>query len=127
MAAQLGNDIRLLEIMLIRLIWKDSFLCDCDTFWLEASKEEAETLVFPLLDDDAIAQSKEFSEKTGNFAEMMGKPELTYCYLISRDLDFIRPFHVHYPVHQLWNGYSPFEEIPEITITNMNEIEKIKI
>ena len=109
--------------MLIRFIWKDCDICSEDAYWLEASEQEAKRHIFPLLDDDDIAQSIKFSENAEHLAEMMGNPEHTFCFLISQDTTFIRPFQVHYPVHQLWNAYSPFEEIDEIEIVDLSEIK----
>ena len=113
--------------MITRFIWRKCDMCaDADAYWLEASQEEAESLVFPSLAEIAVEQSRRHSEETGRFAELiMGKPGLTFCFLVSRDLKYVLPFHVNYPVHHMWNAYSPFEKIPEKEIRSLEEIRKI--
>jgi len=73
--------------------------------------------------DDVISQSNGLSETTGWMAKMMGNPKLTFCFLLPRYMKSIRPFPVTYPMHQLWNAYSPFEEITGIEIANIKEIK----
>jgi hypothetical protein len=109
--------------MLIQFKWKDCDLCGADAFWLEATEQEARKQISPLLNNDTIAASEELARGSEAFAAIMGCPERTFCFLVSCDLTFIRPFKAGYPVHQLWNGYSPFEEIDPIEIIQISEIK----
>ncbi len=111
----------------VRFVWRDCDLCSGDAFWVEASKNEAEISIFPLLSDAVISESEKQSNNSGGIVETLGNPNLTYCYLISKDLKFIRPFPDHYPIHQLWNAYSPFEEISEVHIKEISELDEISL
>ena len=112
--------------MLCRCFMRDDYSNAMrDAFWIEATQEEAETGVFPRLQPDAIAKSKELAERFKQLAEQMGNPSRPFCFLVVRDLSSIDPFHVHYPFHQLWNGYSPFERMPEKVIANLEELRSL--
>ena len=82
--------------------------------------------IFPWLKDDIIAASEAFGTGSEAIAATMGCREHSFCFLVSNDLTFIKPFKAGYPVHQLWNGYSPFEAIEPVKITQLSEIESIK-
>ena len=120
--------------MIIRYFWRD---CDyrgmewgakpADAFWIEATQEEAETSVFPRLQPVAITESRELAERDRDLAAEMGDPVRPFCFLVSRDLSSIDPFHVHYPVHSMWNAYSPFELMPGIEITSLEELCKLEL
>lgn len=113
--------------MLVRYFWRN---CDLyynngnDALWVEATEGEAESDIFPRLSEADISKSREFAEKTGHVAT---RPDLTFCFLVAKDLSFIYPFHVHYPFHQLWNAYSPFQTMPEINVKNLDELSQIEI
>ena len=111
--------------MLIRAFWRNCDLCRDDALWVEATIVEAESSVFSRLSADDISASRQFAKETGHMAEAMGRPDLTFCFLVSRDLSFIRPFPVHYPIHNLWNGYSPFEEMPAIDVEDLDALREI--
>lgn len=111
--------------MLIRFKWKDCDLCGADAFWLETTEQEAREQVFPLLNNETIAASEQLAKESEAFAAAMECPERTFCFLVSGDLTLIHPFKALYPIHQLWNGYSPFEEIDSIEITQLSEIKNI--
>ncbi len=114
--------------MVIRFFWKNCRFCDGDALWVEATKAEAAWFVFPRLSEEDISQSKQFAKESGHLAEMMGgRPNLTFCFLVAKDLSFIRPFQVHYPVHQLWNAYSPFQKISEMTVANLDAVRGIEL
>ena len=115
--------------MLVRRLWRD---CDfrrkewgaprVDAFWVEATEEEAETSVFPHLEPSAIEESRQLSEQYGKLAEQMGSPARSFCFLVAKDLSSVDPFPVHYPIHPMWNAYSPFEAIPSVHITTLDEV-----
>lgn len=112
--------------MLIRFKWQNCYLCGEDAYWLEATEQEAREQIFPLLNKDTIDASEELARGSEAFAAIMGRAELTFCFLVSADLTFIRPFKAGYPVHPLWNGYSSFEEINPIEIIKLSEVENIR-
>ena len=112
--------------MLIRFIWKDCDLCGGDAFWLETTEQEASEHVFPLLNDDAVAASRDLAQGSEHLAEMMGQPGHTFCYLVSGEMTFIRPFKPAYPVQHLWNGYSPSVEINPVELRRLSEIKRLK-
>ena len=113
--------------MLIRFFWRNCDLCDDDALWVEATKAEAESIIFPRLSVDEISKSKQLSKQTERIDKSMGKANQTFCFLMSKDISFIRPFPVHFPVHNLWNGYSPFEEMLEINAKNLDAICNIEL
>ena len=116
------------EMILVRFVWENCRLCGGrDAFWLEATIRGAELHIFPLLNEALIEESKKLSEEAGMMAKRMGRPERTCCFLASRDLDCIRPFAPHYPVHHMWNAYSPFREIPEVEIAGIHEVTQIQV
>jgi hypothetical protein len=94
-----------------------------DAFWVEATLEEAEIVIFPRLQPEAVAESKSTAERQAELAKSLGCDP--YCFLVARDLSSIDPYQVHYPFHQLWNGYSPFEEMSRKTICRMEELADI--
>jgi hypothetical protein len=118
--------------MIIRWFWRDCNFrgkkwgaIPIDAFFVEATKEEATAEIFPILHPVEIAESRELAERFLHLAEELGTPARPYCYLVARDLSTIDPFHVHYPFHQLWNGYSPFEEIEEVNIQSLEETREL--
>jgi len=120
--------------MLIRCLWRNCDYRDkewgatpIDSFWIEATHEEAKAAVFPYLSPAAIGESHEFAERGKHIAEQIGNPARPYCFLVARDLSSIDPFHVHYPFHQLWGAYSPFETIPELHIEALEKLEDIAL
>ena len=109
--------------MIVRLFWKNCSVAGTDAVWVEATKKEAEAIIFPRLTSAMIAESRKFSDLI--MAERMGNPGHSYCFLVEQDLGSIVPKPVHYPIHNLWNGYSPFEEMEVIEISNIDEIRDI--
>jgi len=120
--------------MIVRCFWRD---CEfrhkqwraepVDSFWIEATKFEAETQIFPLLQLVAISESRKLADEFKALVEIMGHPDRPFCFLVARDLSSIDPFSVHYPVHQLWGAYSPFETMPEIEITTLKELRSLQL
>jgi len=89
--------------------------------------ESAERSVFPRLEPDARKKSKELTQKGRGIAASLGTPARPFCFLVTRDLDSIRPFWVHYPFANLWNGYSPFREMPDTFITSLDEVRSLEL
>ena len=120
--------------MLVRSFWRD---CEfrgtdrrpkpIDAFWVEATLAEAQEAVFPRLSARAVAKSCQLADRHRGLAEMLASPARPYCFLAARDLSTIVPFHVHYPFHQLWNGYSPFESITEHVIARLGELQNLRL
>ena len=97
-----------------------------DAFWVEATREEAEATVFHCLEPTIVRESEALAHKHTRLAERLatalGTPPRPFCFLVARDLSTIDPFHVHYPFHQLWNAYSPFERMPEQEIVQLYDL-----
>jgi hypothetical protein len=121
--------------MIIRCFWRN---CDyrgkewgskpIDAFWVEAIKEEAEVGISPWLKPAQIAESIKLAETYKGLAKMMGQPDRPFCFLIARDLSSIDPFHVSYPIDNLWNAYSPFERMDETrSISRLEEIRNLAL
>ena len=121
--------------MLIRWFWRDCDFSDkqwgakpMDAFWVETTQEEAETSVFPHLQPTTISQSRGLAESSTYMAREMGNPSHLFCFLVARDLSSIDPFEAHYPIHQLWNAYSPFESMPQqIVVASLEELQKLDL
>lgn len=118
--------------MVIRYIWRK---CSCwgldaiDSFWVEATRQEAKDLVFPFLSKQDIDASLSCAESSQVFVNNF-KDNLElypYCFLVSQNLGMIKPFFAYYPFSNQWNGYSPFEEISESTINCLNDLITIII
>jgi len=119
--------------MLIRCFWpacdfrgKSWGAAPVDAFWVEATREEAEISIFPRLNPAALAESKKLAKKHSHLAAMED-PSRPYCFLVARDLSSIDPFQFHYPFHQLWNAYSPFELIGPFMITSLGELGNLQL
>jgi hypothetical protein len=107
-----------------------------DAFWVEATAEEAEANVFPRLQPQQVAESQRVAEQHIDLAEHFASreaargvpaPPRPFCFLVARDLSTIDPFHIHYPVHQLWNAYSPFRKMPEREIAGLEDLASIDV
>ena len=95
-----------------------------DSYWLEATKEEAEKHVFPLIDRAKIQLAHQMADRsTGHCHATIKQFDRPYCFLVAVDLSSIEPFEANYPVANLWNGYSPFRKIAE---KHISELEVIK-
>ena len=117
--------------MLVRSFWKN---CNAgpddaprDAVWVEATPTEAGSAVFPRLSAEQIAKSRKLANGSGDIADRMDKPGLTFCFLVATDLSFIHPHQVHYPVHQLWNAYSPFRAMPEQTVQSLDDLRHLEL
>ena len=93
-----------------------------DAFWVEATREEAVNEVFPKLQPAEIKESQTFADQFIHLAEELGRSARPFCFLVARDLSTIDPFHANYPFHQMWNAYSPFEEIEAVIIQSLEEV-----
>jgi hypothetical protein len=120
--------------MIVRCFWRNcSFwgksddINPVDAFWIESTKHEASSCIFPLLQSAQVEKSKSLASKFKTVAADMGNPNHTFCFLVARDLSYIEPLEPHYPIHQLWNAYSTFESMQEITIDNLKSLRAITI
>lgn len=118
--------------MLVRLFWrkcayrnKDWGAPPVDCFWVEATKQEAEEVVFQRFTPADQAESRSLADRHSHMAAMMGAPDHPYCFLVARDLSSIDSFQPHYPIANLWNGYSPFRSIPLKEVSNLEELKSI--
>lgn len=121
--------------MLIRWYWRD---CDyrCkkwgakpfDTFWVEANQEEAESDIFPRLQPNAISESRELAERYKKVTERLRRNHVRpFCFLVAKNLSSIVPFHARYPVHQMWNAYSPFDSMSEKVVASLDELRNLDL
>jgi hypothetical protein len=123
--------------MLVRRIWHNcncrnkSWDADpCDAFWVEATRDEAERVIFPRLSEEGIAESKLCLVRSRFFIESSidrGEEVHPYCFLVARDLSSVDPFHVTYPFDNLWSGYSPFEAFPETRIDTLEQLKSLSL
>jgi hypothetical protein len=116
--------------MVIRFFWpnckhrgKEGEAEPLDSLWVEATKKEAERDIFPRICSEARAESKKLAKQYAHVAKEMADPPRPYCFLVAKDLSSIDPFHVNYPVHHMWNAYSPFGEFPEHRINDLDELK----
>ena len=102
--------------------WKQEKAEPVDAFWVEATYEEAVRSVFPMLSEELQSQSKRLGAQGERNAGEISELPRPFCFLVSPDLSVIEPHAVHFPFHNLWNGYSPFRSIPERTIRSLDEL-----
>lgn len=115
--------------MIVRMFWRGCRFrrknyqdTPVDSFWVEATGEEAEKLIFPFLEAEEERESRMLAEGREGISALLGGPGRNFCFLVSRDISSIDPFPVFYPSHQLWNGYSPFETMPEQEIRRLEDL-----
>jgi hypothetical protein len=118
--------------MLVRLGWPD---CDprkyairdasapVDAFWVECTPDEAATLVEPRMSEVDLESIEKVEAHYGWPHAFEG--ESRCCFLVARDLSFIHAFHAHYPFHHLWNGYSPFREVPDTRVGTLDQLSAL--
>ena len=97
-----------------------------DAFWVEATLEEAEKAVFPLISDEARKDSENRARIFFSIAEEIMNPPHPYCFLVDKDIGMIEPNDVHYPFHHMWNAYSPFRKIEMHEIVSLDELASIR-
>lgn len=118
--------------MRVRAFWRDCTFRhkawrgdSVHAFCVEATAEEAAAVVFPSLSQQKITESNQLAEEYGGLAAMMGDATLPFCFLVARDLSSIDPFPPHYPFHPMWNAYSPFQSMPEVTIATLDDLRDV--
>jgi hypothetical protein len=62
-----------------------------DSFWVEATYEEATTGIFPFLKTEAIAKSTTYAQDGEILASQIGNQSRPYCFLVAQDLSMIEP------------------------------------
>jgi len=113
--------------MIIRFMWKNcKNFNEQDAYWVECREAEAKEKIFQFLSEDDFKMLDSYGRNAEHLAEFMDNPGYTHCFLISKDATFFQASPVHYPVHQLWNGYSPFRVIDKIEITELSELKDIE-
>jgi hypothetical protein len=120
--------------MIVRCFWRNcSFQKKLqnaglvDAFWVESTKKEADSCIFPLLQPSQVEKSKRLALEFKTVAADMGNPNHPFCFLVARDLSYIEPLEPHYPIHQLWNAYSPFESMQKTTIDNLESLRTVTV
>jgi hypothetical protein len=115
--------------MLVRWFWRDCDFQDDqwgaepkDSFWVEATLDEAEAVIFPRLKAEAVQKSLWLGEHYGEFAKQVSQPPRPFCFLVTRDLRAITPENVGYPFHHMWGAYSPFRTMPPVEISRLEEV-----
>lgn len=118
--------------MIVRMVWQNYdfrnmtwYAAPIDAFWVEATLEEAEKRIFPILATEKIERSKGLAIKNQRYGNMFGYGDHIYCFLVARDLSSIDSFRRDYPVSQMWNGDSPFRPIPLKDINDLKEVENV--
>ncbi|MEH1841132.1 MAG: hypothetical protein V7L20_20825 [Nostoc sp.] len=111
--------------MKVKLVWEDcNFLNGSwsnkvvTSYWLEVEKGEIENILsyakFPELILQEIEQNKSIEDNKLYF-------------LVAKNLEFIKSFPSFYPYSGQWNGYSPFLEIPETKISDLDELPTLEL
>jgi hypothetical protein len=116
--------------MRVGLVWADCSLVSSeqeestvDAFWVECSPVESVELVEPQMNEEDHASVERMRRDYGWPHDFGGRQRC--CFLVARDLSFIRAFPAHYPFHQLWNGYSPFRETDDTTIDALAQLAQL--
>jgi len=120
--------------MLVRWFWPNCEFQDnrwdakpTDSFWVEATRDEAETAIFPRLKTDAVQTSLRLADQYGDFAKQVAQPPRPFCFLVTRDLRAIDPLNVGYPFHHMWGAYSPFRTMPTVEISRLEEVTGLRL
>lgn len=110
--------------MKVQLVWENcNFLNGSwsdkavTSFWLEVEEEEIAHIVQYASVPERIIQ--EVEQNKDNEANK-------FYFLVAENLESISSFPSFYPYSGQWNGYSPFREIPEIKISNLDELPGIR-
>ena len=116
--------------MLTQLYWNNCTLArsesqPIDSFWIEATKEEAETLIYPHCSAETIAQSRLYGEGDREIAAKISDATRSYCFLIARDSTTVKAFPVYYPYSPMWEAHSPFKKIAPQKLGNLSELKNI--
>ncbi|MGE5676467.1 MAG: hypothetical protein ACM3ZR_00240 [Pseudomonadota bacterium] len=93
-----------------------------DSFWVECTYEEAQSCIFPRLNEGQIRKSRMYWDPRSKKADMNLEDTDMLCYLVSKNLESITPLPWYYPYSGEWNAYCPFEEIDEVEITDLKEL-----
>jgi hypothetical protein len=111
--------------MLIKAIWEDCDFLNGEwsnkkntSFWLEIPRGERQRVV------DASCRKEDLNNEIDINTSIS---DSVFFLLVSRDLTSITCLPHFYPFSPQWNGYSPFREIPDIEIHNLNELQYIEI
>jgi hypothetical protein len=116
--------------MIVRCFWRNcSFQKKLqnaglvEAFWVESTKKEADSCIFPLLQPSQVEKSKRLALEFKTVAADMGNPNHPFCFLVARDLSYIEPLEPH---TQSINSGTPIpllkacRKLPS-TISNLSE------
>jgi hypothetical protein len=110
--------------MLVKLIWRDCELLNgewthrkVDSFWVEVKEADLEEVLRYAEDRRSLAMDISIN-KTAD-----GK----FYLLVAKDLSSIMSMPEYYPHSGQWNTGSPFEEIPETAISDLQDLANLKI
>lgn len=115
--------------MLVRLGWPNCNSVEygpraarepVDAFWLECTPDEAARLVQSRMSSTDRASIAEVDAQYGWPHHFEGEDRC--CFLVARDLGFVRALPAHYPFHQLWNAYSPFRDLLPTPVETLDEL-----
>lgn len=88
-----------------------------DAFWIECSAEEAQKLLPVAATVSEIDQKRIEDWRACGFAN--------YCFLVTRDLRVVLPFWWSYPFDNLWNAYSPFQQVEPIELHDLQQLRNL--
>ena len=116
--------------MLTKLYWNNCTLArlesqPIDSFWIEATRKEAETLIYPYCSSETIVQSRLYGESDGEIAAKIGDALRSYCFLTARDLSTVKAFPVYYPYSPMWKAHSPFKKVAPQKLSDLFELKNI--
>lgn len=127
--------------MNIKLVWPNcnDFGLDSnggpdDVFWVECDYDEAMEMVLPHIKRrypdtvDRIAEEMKsyYQKSTDSQKNHVWKQGCIY-FLISKNLNIIKPMPYYYPYSGQWNAYNPFRSIYPQTICYLDELEYVNI
>ena len=98
-----------------------------DGFWVEATKDEAKSSIFPLLDAKQVRMSEQLAKRYVSGLPWETRKPRPFCFLVTRDLSIIEPSDTALPYSPLWNAYCPLRAMPEVTIRSLAELEGIAL
>ncbi len=105
-------------------------------FWIGCSEEEAKSIFLPKLSPrnkklyfEIIENTKRMTQEYWDMVmEVLETEEKFYAYFnVSRDLSICFPQKPHFPFANMWNAYSPFRKIDQITINSLDELKSLKM
>lgn len=106
--------------------------------WLECTIDEAISIVYPLLSEDQIVESKKHvaqimkiwevgyeEDNSKHPHDIYCKKTIKYpvCFNIHSNLTKIEPIPANVPYSHMWNGYCPYRLIDELNFKDLTELK----